>query len=342
MLLIGSITLLGLLFRSSLDYHIIAIAFLSSVGIMAITFRMVPILITCLLSALLLNYFFIPPYHTLHISNPNDILLLLIFLVIAVVHSILTFKIRAAQKQAMLRLEKERALQLYSNVFASLSHELKTPLATILASSDMLLHPTATLTTEQQTVLLQEITIAGNRLHDQVGNLLNMNRIEQGMITVIPVWTDPNELLLQVLNPLYSSAMHTFRFTEDNQLPFIKTDEVIMREVIHNLVINAIKHNSNPCTIHISQNIIQDKCWHIQVSDTGKGVRDDEIPQLFEKFYRGETAPKGGSGLGLALVKGYLDVLSGEIQVVKNEFGGLTFDLYIPVETSYINKLNIE
>lgn len=342
MLLVGFISLLGLLFKTTIDYHVIAIALLSSVGIMAITFRIFPILLTCILSATLLNYFFIPPFGTLHISNPNDILLLLIFLVIAVVHSMLTIKIRAAQKQAMLRMEKERALQLYSNVFGSLSHELKTPLATILAATDNLLDNQSNLSDEQKHTLLQQISLEGNRLNDQVGNLLNMNRLEQGLISLLTSWNDPNELIRSILNSRCDSTIHAIQFKEDPNLPFIKTDEVIIREIIFNLVVNAQKHNTSSCTIELSQEIKEDKQWHIQISDNGRGVSEQDLPHLFEKFFRGNNASKGGSGLGLSLVKGYVEILSGEISVKKNDLGGLTFDVFIPIETSYINKLNIE
>ncbi|MBL7772200.1 MAG: DUF4118 domain-containing protein [Chitinophagaceae bacterium] len=339
---LAALTLIGLLFRDDIDYHFIIIAMLSFVGIIAIVQPIFPVLITCVLSAFIINFFFMVPYNTFHISNPNDVLLLFIFLIVAVLHSVLSYKIKIEQKQARMRAEKERELELYSNVFNSLSHELKTPLATILASTDNLLFNQQFLNDIQKRTLTEQIAIAGNRLNDQVSNLLNMNRIEHGILKPKLDWVHPNELISTVIQSIKNSRSVEIFHVENNRNPLLKTDAGFVSEILKNLVENAFQHNNNSCKVEIQDSIIQDNTWCIYIIDHGQGVPEHELQLLFEKFFRGSNAVKGGTGLGLSIVKGFLDALGGKITVVKNEYGGLTFAVNIPIETSYINNVNIE
>jgi two-component system sensor histidine kinase KdpD len=80
----------------------------------------------------------------------------------------------------------------------------------------------------------------------------------------------------------------------------------------------------------------------IQIIDTGLGLSSEELPKLFEKFYRVPNSVKGGTGLGLSIVKGYIEVLNGIVSVKKNLPQGLIFEIVLPVEVSFINKLKNE
>lgn len=104
------------------------------------------------------------------------------YFVIAMVHAVLTFKIRQIQEEARHKEEKANTLKLYNTLLNSLSHELRTPIATIIGATDNLTMNATRLTDENKSNLLSEISLASLRLNQQIENLLNMSRLESGFI----------------------------------------------------------------------------------------------------------------------------------------------------------------
>jgi two-component system sensor histidine kinase KdpD len=325
-----------------LNYSIVAIILLFTVSIFAVIFDIIPVVFAATLSALILNYFFIPPLYTLHIDSSNDVMLFLIFYIICLVNAFLTYKIRIAQEESRDKEEKEKTIQLYNTLLSSLSHELRTPLATITASVDTLNCAPNNLTVDQQHILLNEIEIASSRLNEQVENLLNMSRLDSGMLSLRPVWCDVNEIINHVIGLWSHATHHKFEFNEDNNLPIILIDEGILLQILQNLVKNAIVHTSQNTTIELRVNIDEEHFLYIRVIDNGQGLPAEELPKLFDKFYRVPNSAKGGAGLGLSIVKGYISSMKGTINVGHNEPAGLVFEIKLPVEVSYINKLKNE
>ena len=177
---------------------------------MAMLFDIFPVLLTAVLSGLILNYFFIQPLFTFHITNTEDILLFLMYLIIALVNAVLTFKIREAEKKARDKEEKVKTIQLYDTLLNSLSHELRTPIATIVGSIDILKENRNKLSETSQKELLEEIDKASIRLNRQVENLLNMSRLETGMLKLKRDWCDVNELIYTVIQKKYFRKAEPF------------------------------------------------------------------------------------------------------------------------------------
>lgn len=325
-----------------LNYSIVAIILLFTVSIFAVIFDIIPVVFAATLSALILNYFFIPPLYTLHIDSSNDVMLFLIFYIICLVNAFLTYKIRIAQEESRDKEEKEKTIQLYNTLLSSLSHELRTPLATITASVDTLNCAPNNLTVDQQHILLNEIEIASSRLNEQVENLLNMSRLDSGMLSLRPGWCDVNEIINHVIGQWSHATHHKFEFNEDNNLPLILIDEGILLQILQNLVKNAIVHTSQNTTIELRTKIDEEHFLYIWVIDNGQGLPAEELPKLFDKFYRVPNSAKGGAGLGLSIVKGYISYMKGTINVGHYEPSGLVFEIKLPVEVSYINKLKNE
>jgi two-component system sensor histidine kinase KdpD len=328
--------------RPFVAYPIVVLVLLFIVSIYAVTLEIIPVIFASTLSALMLNFFFIPPLYTFHIASSNDILLFFIFFVVSILNAILTNRIRKAQAEARDKAEKEKTIELYNTLLNSLSHELKTPLATITASADMLNYKPNNLNQEQQNVLLNQIQIASARLNIHVENLLNMSRLDSGVIKLKSNWCDLNEVILNLTSQISETTHKNITYSENLALPLIFIDEVILSQILSNLIGNAVIHTYENASVFIKVKIDAENKLFIQIIDTGLGLSSEELPKLFEKFYRVPNSVKGGTGLGLSIVKGYIEALNGIVSVKKNLPQGLIFEIVLPVEVSFINKLKNE
>jgi len=185
-----------------IGYRVVAYLLLVTLSILALFFDVFPVLLAAFLSALIWDFFFIPPHFTFRVDNTEDAFLLIMYFIIAMVHSVLTFKIRQIQKEAGKKEEKANTLKLYNTLLNSLSHELRTPIATIIGASDNLLMNANKLTEENKSNLLSEISVASLRLNQQVENLLNMSRLESGFIQIKKDWCDINEVIYAAIKRL--------------------------------------------------------------------------------------------------------------------------------------------
>jgi two-component system sensor histidine kinase KdpD len=314
-----------------------------TVSFVAMLFDILPVLLTAVLSGFILNFFFIQPLFTFHITDTEDILLFLMYLIIALVNAVLTVKIREAEKKARDKEEKVKTIQLYDTLLNSLSHELRTPIATIIGSIDILKENRNKLSETNQTELLEEIDKASIRLNRQVENLLNMSRLETGMLKLKQDWCDINELIytvIQKITPIKHN--HTIHFIPNEKLPLFKLDAGLIEEIIQNLVTNAIQYTPKNTIITIDVHY-QSDCCVLSVSDTGNGFPEKEIQFAFDKFYRLPNTKTGGSGLGLSIVKGFVEAHNGTITLENNSnHSGACFTISIPTETSYLNHLKNE
>ena len=325
-----------------IDYRITALILLMTVSLVAMLFDILPVLLTAVLSGLILNFFFIQPIFTFHITNTEDILLFLIYLIIALVNAVLTFKIRDAENKARDKEEKEKTIKLYDTLLNSLSHELRTPIATIIGAIDTLKENKNKLSENNQTELLEEIDKASIRLNRQVENLLNMSRLETGMLKLKQDWCDINELIytvIQKITPIKNE--HRINFISDEKLPLFKLDAGLIEEIIQNLVTNAILYTPENAIITIKANH-QSDCCIFSVFDNGNGFPENEIQFAFDKFYRLPNTKTGGSGLGLSIVKGFVEAHNGTIKLESHTDSGAKFIVSIPTETSYLNNLKNE
>ena len=325
------------------DYRITALVLLMTVSFVAMLFDILPVLLTAVLSGLILNYFFIEPIFTFHITDTEDVLLFLMYLIIALVNAVLTFKIREAENKARDKEEKVKTIQLYDTLLNSLSHELKTPIATIVGAIDVLKENRNKLSETNQSELLEEIDKASIRLNTQVENLLNMSRLETGMLKLKLDWCDINELIYAVIQKNSPEKLkHNIVFVPNDKLPLFKLDGGLIEEVIQNLVTNAIQYTPEDTIISIDVKLESD-CCIISVLDTGNGFPESEIQYAFDKFYRLQSTKTGGSGLGLSIVKGFVEAHNGTVELKSNpNRSGACFVINIPVKTSYINHLKNE
>ncbi len=325
-----------------IHYRTVALLLLVTVSIVAMFFDIFPVLIAAILSALIWDFFFIPPKFTFSISSTEDILMFLMYFVIALVNAVLTFKIRATQNASVRQEERETTLKLYNTILNSLSHELRTPIATVIGATDNLQNNSEKLSAQNKTDLLNEISNAGLRLNRQVENLLNMSRLESGVIRPKKDWCDVNELVYEVVNHLQDNIKeHKVKVIIPDDLPLFKLDYGIMEQVLSNLVCNAALYTQPRSSIIIRALCDNDHLILI-VEDTGPGFPDADIKNVFDKFYRITKTQTGGTGLGLSIVKGFIEAHNGKIKLENRPEDGARFTITIPAETSYISKLKNE
>lgn len=323
-----------------IGYRVIALILLLVVSLNAILFDIFPVMLSALLSALIWNFFFIPPILTLHIGTPEDGLMFLMYFVIASINAVLTFKIREGERKERDEEEKEKAIKLYNTLLNSLSHELRTPISTIIGAIDTIKDNQTKLSDSNRNELYSEIEIAGFRLNRQVENLLSMSRLEAGFIQPKKDWCDLNELVFTAIKDNKDEAStHQFEFTPNENLPLFKLDSGLIEQILHNLIHNAIQHTPENSTIKIELGHTETNCI-IQISDNGKGFPENEIDLVFDKFYRLNNTATGGTGLGLSIVKGFAEAMNGEVRLENLPQGGAKFTIEIPCEFSGLDNFS--
>jgi two-component system, OmpR family, sensor histidine kinase KdpD len=338
---IVGITLLGLALHEFLGYRVVAFLLLVSVALLAMFLDILPVVLAAVLSALLWNFLFIPPRFTFSIGTTEDRWLLIMYFVIALIHGVLTYRIRIMQREMRKKEAKANAVKYYNTLLNSLSHELRTPITTIIGAADNLTN-NKNLPDFTRLDLLHEINVASLRLNQQVENLLNMSRLESGVFQLKKDWVDIRELIYTTLQRLEPTVLkfRTDVFVDDN-MPLVKIDFGLMEQVLHNLINNAMQHTPEGTDIIIKADYF-DSNLVLEISDSGKGFPETDIHRVFEKFYRVQGSRPGGTGLGLSIVKGFVEAHQGAVSLKNLPLRGAIFSITIPTEATYINKLKNE
>lgn len=324
-----------------IGYKVVAYILLLALSVLAMLLDIKPVLLAALLSALIWNFFFIPPTLTFHIENTEDLLLFLMYFVVASVNAVLTSRIRKGEQKIRDREEKEKTIKLYNTLLNSLSHELRTPIATIVGAIDTLKDPNSLLSSLHQKQLLEEMDIAATRLNGQVENLLHMSRLETGMLQLKKDWCDVQELVHLTMGKFAEHQKTKIQFEAVDFFPLCKIDAGIIEQVLYNLMDNALKHTADNSHISIRLATAEQQL-NMYLSDDGQGFPEEAIPQVFEKFFRLKESKTGGTGLGLSIVKGFVEAHNGTIHLHNIQPHGAQFHIQIPCELSHIAKLHHE
>lgn len=339
------ITLIAIIAHFTVDltgYKVVALMLLLAVSMLAMVFDIWPVVLASIYSALVWNYFFIPPLYNYTIGTPEDVLLFLMYFVIAMLNAVLTSKIRKAEMKAKEEEERKKTIALFNTILNSLSHELKTPISTIIGAVDSLRETPSRLTEEHRKDLLTEIETASMRLNRQVGNLLNMSRLESGFLQPQLDWCDVAELIHRVTQMvLLDDQDHTIKVEIDDDLPLFKLDSGFIEQSVYNIIHNAIQYTPGGSIIKLKVEHQDGSCL-ITISDNGPGFPVQEIESVFKKFYRLPHTRSGGIGLGLSIVKGFIEAHHGTIQLENLDQGGSKFTLRIPAAVSHIKDIHHE
>lgn len=260
------------------------------------------------------------------------------YFVIALISAVLTYKIRLIEKASRKKEEKANTLKLYDTLLNSLSHELRTPIATIIAATDNLQSGNNNLTTENKQELVGEISKASFRLNQQVDNLLNMSRLESGFIKPKHDWVDISELVYDTVKKIEENKItQKISIIINPDFPLIKTDKLLLGQSLYNLLNNATLYTKPTVSITISA-LLHTDILQLIIEDNGNGFPPDEIENVFDKFYRLKFSKAGGTGLGLSIVKGFVEALKGKVSLENISTGGARFTITLPAETAYLKS----
>lgn len=341
----GLITLIAIIAHFSVDltgYKVVALILLLAVSILAMVFDIWPVVISAIYSALIWNFFFIPPLFDFTIGTPEDVLLFLMYFVIAMLNAVLTSKIRKAEIKAKEEKERKNTIKLYNTVLNSLSHELKTPISTIIGAVDSLKEKPSRLSETNRLELLTEIDLASIRLNRQVENLLSMSRLESGFIKPQLDWCDMGELVHRVIHNIeLETSSHLIQFEIEEEIPLFRLDRGLIEQVLYNILHNAIQHTPPQSTICMGIQHKEESC-RITISDNGPGFPERELTSVFKKFYRLPNSGAGGTGLGLSIVKGFVEAHNGTVILENRPGGGARFIITIPAQVSYVKDIQHE
>jgi two-component system, OmpR family, sensor histidine kinase KdpD len=341
-LVIGLVIVLGLAVLSFTGHRVVAFMLLFSVSVLALFMDIRPVITSAILSAVLWDFLFVPPRFQFTIGDTEDQLLLATYFIIAMIHAVLTYRIREVQQEVRKREVKANAAKFYNTLLNSLSHELRTPITTIIGATDNLQSNGGKISEKDKQDLLSEISIASMRLNQQVENLLSMSRLESGVFQVKKDWCDVRELVYTMLRR-FEPAINKWRVTLyiPESLPLFKLDLGLMEQILHNLIGNILQHTPEGTDIIIRADCRDEKLVLV-IGDTGKGFPESDIKKVFDKFYRVKGSRPGGTGLGLSIVKGFVEAHQGTIQLRNLPLSGAEFEIEIPTEVSYLSGLKNE
>ena len=220
-----------------------------------------------------------------------------------------------------------------STLLAALSHDLRTPLAVIKASSSALLDPTVTWDETARSGLLVAIDEEADRLDRPVGNLLDLTRLQGTVLRPNREWYDIAELIADVIQrPPMNQSGHPIEIAIEGDLPSICFDYVQIAQVLTNLIENAIKYTPAGTSITVSARRVVGMI-EIAVADTGPGIAPTDVPHLFDPFYRGGTDRRiPGTGIGLAICRGFVEAHGGQIRVRSQVGEGTVFSFTLPID----------
>ena len=235
---------------------------------------------------------------------------------------------RRANEAEVLR----RTDELRTALLNAVSHDLRTPLASIMAAAGSLAQTDVEWTRDEENEFIESIVGEAERLNRLVSNLLDLSRIESGNLRPEKGWYDLPSLVREVAGRLRRVvANHRLELDVPEEMAPVSFDYVEVDQVLSNLIENAVRYTPEGTTIRVSVRA-EGAEVRVAVEDTGPGIAEADLPQLFKPFYRGgrPTGRPQGSGLGLAIARGLIEAHGGRIWAENRPEGGARFAFVLP------------
>lgn len=330
--------------RFYLGLATVALIYLLVIFVSALLWGRGTSLSTAVAGFLALNYFFTEPYHTFIVASTQDVISLLVFLFVAEMTSRLVTQLRRREADARMRLiqadllrQKEaeaealrRADELKSELLAAVSHDLRTPLSSIRVAATALDQNGVHFGDETRHEMLQMIDSEAARLSRLVGNLLDLSRIEAGVLRPQKEWRNLDEVVAKAIDDLGDRGRdHRITVQVPQDLPLVPLDFTQIEDVFVNLLDNAVRHAPEGTEIRISARAVDSEAI-VQIENGGPSVPADDAADIFNRFYSARGSYHG-VGLGLAICKGLVEAHGGRIWVERPGEPGARFTFALPV-----------
>ena len=252
--------------------------------------------------------------------------ILITLLIVGTVAILIYFSITTLLRQQEKIQETEKALAIYrKELIANVSHDLRTPLASIQGYVETLLMPELKLSEEDRTKYLNVTLNSAQKLKRLVDELFELSRLESKDRKLKLHSFNIGELAHDILLGLQIDAEQagiTLKHDILPSTPSVTADVALIDRVLQNLLSNAIKYCPSGSWIELSAKVEGSEVV-VEVADNGVGIPEEDIPELFDRVYRGRNK-KSGTGLGLAIVRGVLDLHSSNYKAYNNKDGGVT------------------
>lgn len=350
--LVALVTGIGLVTHGLIVATNLVMLYLLAVVIVALRWGLGPAIFTALASVIGFDFFIIPPRLTFEVADTQYLLTFVGLLATGVVISTLAARARQRADEAVERahlLEQAREAELLrateklqTALLNSISHDLRTPLASITGAVSSLRDPDVQLDETTRAELIADIGTEADRLNRLVGNLLDMSRVEGGALRITNEPGDMAEVIGAALEQRAGALRErplALRVPRD--LPAVPMSEPLIVQVVVNLLDNALKYSSPNSPVEVAVAVegaamtgeaVTGQVMAVEVADRGVGFPEGDERHIFDKFYRVQHPGRvSGTGLGLAIAKGIVEAHGGEIVAEHRPGGGSVFRFTLPV-----------
>jgi two-component system sensor histidine kinase KdpD len=271
-------------------------------------------------SVLVFNFFFLPPLHTLALTDSENWVALAVLLVTAVVVSQLA--ISAADAEALRRSDTAKTAILHS-----VSHDLRSPLTAIRAASGGLESSAVELDERDRAELLETIRLETARLDRLVGNLLDLSRLEAGAAPPQRELWPVDELIARALEALGPDAARV-SVHHEGELPPVRVDAAQLERALANVLENALRLSSPTDEVTVTASA-SERAVFVRIDDRGPGLAHDDLERIFEPFEHGAEARRG-TGLGLSIARGVAQANGARLWAEPRPGSGASFVFALP------------
>jgi K+-sensing histidine kinase KdpD len=353
-------------FHNQINSTTVALALLLVVLFTATLRGSGPALLASALAILCFNFFFLPPFYTFTIEDPQNWVALAAFLATAITAGQLSARARRRAEEAETgRLENKRLYeelhaafervshaealrqseQLKSALLDAVTHDLRSPLTSIKASATLLLDdpdaekPAEPFSVKEQQAMLRVITQEVDRLDRFIEGIIDLARIEAGELRLRRNWGDVDEIIEAALTRAEQlTRQHEIEVEVEDELPVVRVDARAVSEVIYTLIDNATKYAPPGSHISVTAKRAPEEMVQISVEDQGRGIPVEMRERVFDKFFRANdddtisTNRPRGAGMGLAIARGIIEAHDGHIFIETGAGGrGTRVTFTVPV-----------